>query len=153
MNLKLSLLQALGRTGTINPLTSFGLGPQLFEIGLTDDELMEYCRRSAKFLVAKFHPDRATSNKERATLLRGRFSAAFVEMKDDEVLRCWLVELREPRNLKRDEQSSLERANRALGEQLDSLREQLYAEQTMRKKTQRELGEALAKVHTTRRSR
>ena len=153
MNLEHTMRRALLKTGTNNPLTSVGLGPQILEIGLTDDELIEYCRCLAKFLVAKFHPDRATSDKKRAALLHSRYSAAYVEMKDDEVFRFWLDELKQTRNWKRDELSSLQQANRELRERIDLLREQLDAAQTMRKKTQRELGQALAKVSTQRRSK
>jgi hypothetical protein len=153
MKFRLETLQMLGKAGTNNPLTSVGLGPQIYEIGLTDEELIEYCRYLARFLVAKFHPDRSTADKKRSAVLHRRFSAAFAEMKNDVVLSCWLDELKEPHKLKRDENASLQQANRQLRELLDLLREQLSAEQTLRKKTQRELGEALAKVHTQRRSR
>ena len=67
---------------TKNPLTMIGLTPAILGLGLTQDELYEYCTRTARALFACVHPDRHHGPQRPEVL---RFSEAFDLLKDRQV--------------------------------------------------------------------
>ena len=67
---------------TKNPLTMIGLTPAILGLGLTQDELYEYCTRIARTLFACVHPDRHNGTQRPEAL---RFSEAFALLKDRQV--------------------------------------------------------------------
>jgi hypothetical protein len=40
-----------------NPLEMIGLSPAILDLGLTQDELYEHCKKVAQVLFARIHPD------------------------------------------------------------------------------------------------
>jgi hypothetical protein len=67
---------------TKNPLTMIGLTPAILGLGLTQDELYEYCTRTARALFACVHPDRHHGPQRPEVL---HFSEAFDLLKDRQV--------------------------------------------------------------------
>ncbi len=67
---------------TKNPLTMIGLTPAILSLGLTHEELYEYCTRIARALFACVHPDRHHGTQRPEAL---RFSEAFDLLKDRQV--------------------------------------------------------------------
>jgi len=67
---------------TKNPLTMIGLTPAILGLGLTQDELYEYCTRAARALFACVHPDRHHGPQRPEVL---HFSEAFDLLKDRQV--------------------------------------------------------------------
>ena len=74
---------------TKNPLTMIGLTPAILGLGLTQDELYEYCTRIARTLFACVHPDRHNGTQRPEAL---RFSEAFALLKDRQVFHAALKE-------------------------------------------------------------
>ena len=62
-----------GEERVINPLEQIGFSPAILRIGLSEDQLYNYCLRSARTLLAEVHPDRMGEESEEAR----RFSDAF----------------------------------------------------------------------------
>jgi len=67
---------------TKNPLTMIGLTPAILDLGLTYEELYEYCTRIARALFACVHPDRHHGTQRPEAL---HFSEAFALLKDRQV--------------------------------------------------------------------
>ena len=67
---------------TKNPLTMIGLTPAILGLGLTQDELYEYCTRIARTLFACVNPDRHNGTQRPEAL---HFSEAFALLKDRQV--------------------------------------------------------------------
>lgn len=67
---------------TKNPLTMIGLTPAILGLGLTPDELYEYCTRIARALFACIHPDRHNGTQRPEAL---HCSEAFALLKDRQV--------------------------------------------------------------------
>ena len=74
---------------TKNPLTMIGLTPAILALGLTHDELYEYCTRIARALFACVHPDRHNGNQRPEAL---HFSEAFDLLKDRRVFNAAIKE-------------------------------------------------------------
>jgi hypothetical protein len=74
---------------TKNPLTMIGLTPAILGLGLTQEELYEYCIRTARALLAYVHPDRHHGTQRPAAL---RFSEAFALLKDRQVFHTAIKE-------------------------------------------------------------
>ena len=74
---------------TKNPLTMIGLTPAILGLGLTQDELYEYCTRIARTLFACVHPDRHNGTQRPEAL---HFSEAFALLKDRQVFNAALKE-------------------------------------------------------------
>jgi len=74
---------------TKNPLTMIGLTPAILSLGLTQDELYEYCTRIARALFACVHPDRHHGTQRPEAL---RFSEAFDLLKDRQVFHAAITE-------------------------------------------------------------
>jgi hypothetical protein len=74
---------------TKNPLTMIGLTPAILGLGLTQDELYEYCTRTARTLFACVHPDRHHGTQRPEAL---HFSEAFDLLKDRQVFNAALKE-------------------------------------------------------------
>jgi hypothetical protein len=74
---------------TKNPLTMIGLTPAILGLGLTQDELYEYCIRVARVLFACVHPDRHNGTKRPEAL---HFSEAFALLKDRQVFNAAIAE-------------------------------------------------------------
>src|SRR5215475_16172602 len=74
---------------TKNPLTMIGLTPTILDLGLTYEELYEYCTRIARALFACVHPDRHHGTQRPEAL---HFSEAFALLKDREVFHAALRE-------------------------------------------------------------
>ena len=74
---------------TKNPLTMIGLTPAILGLGLTQDELYEYCTRTARTLFACVHPDRHHGTQRPQAL---HFSEAFDLLKDRQVFNAALKE-------------------------------------------------------------
>jgi hypothetical protein len=74
---------------TKNPLTMIGLTPAILGLGLTQDELYEYCTRTARALFACVHPDRLHGTHRPEAL---HFSEAFDLLKDRQVFNAAITE-------------------------------------------------------------
>ena len=74
---------------TKNPLTMLGLTPAILSLGLTRDELYEYCTRIARALFACVHPDRHNGTQRPEAL---RVSEAFALLKDRSVFHAAITE-------------------------------------------------------------
>ena len=74
---------------TKNPLTMIGLTPAILSLGLTQDELYEYCTRIARTLFACVHPDRHHGTQRPEAL---HFSEAFDLLKDRQVFHAAITE-------------------------------------------------------------
>jgi hypothetical protein len=74
---------------TKNPLTMIGLTPAILGLGLTQDELYEYCTRIARTLFACVHPDRHHGTQRPEALY---FSEAFDLLKDRQVFNAAIAE-------------------------------------------------------------
>jgi hypothetical protein len=74
---------------TKNPLTMIGLTPAILGLGLTQDELYEYCTRTARVLFACVHPDRHNGTQRPEAL---HFSEAFDLLKDRKVFNAAIKE-------------------------------------------------------------
>ena len=74
---------------TKNPLTMIGLTPTILGLGLTQDELYEYCMRTARVLLACVHPDRHHGTQRPEAL---HFSEAFDLLKDRQVFNAAITE-------------------------------------------------------------
>jgi len=79
---------------TKNPLTMIGLTPAILGLGLTQDELYEYCTRTARALFACVHPDRHHGIQRPEAL---HFSEAFDLLKDRQVFHAAIAEFQEQR--------------------------------------------------------
>jgi hypothetical protein len=80
---------------TKNPLTMIGLTPAILDLGLTQDELYEYCTRIARALFACVHPDRHNGTQRPEAL---HFSEAFDLLKDRQVFHAAITEFQEQRH-------------------------------------------------------
>ena len=74
---------------TKNPLTMIGLTPAILGLGLTHEELYEYCTRIARALFACVHPDRHNGTQRPEAL---HFSEAFDLLKDRQVFNAAIAE-------------------------------------------------------------
>ena len=74
---------------TKNPLTMIGLTSAILGLGLTQDELYEYCIRAARALFACVHPDRHNGTQRPEAL---HFSEAFALLKDRQVFNAAIEE-------------------------------------------------------------
>ena len=72
-----------------NPLTMIGLTPAILDLGLTYEELYEYCTRIARALFACVHPDRHHGTQRPEAL---HFSEAFALLKDRQVFHAAITE-------------------------------------------------------------
>jgi len=72
-----------------NPLTMIGLTPAILGLGLSQDELYEYCTRTARTLFACVHPDRQHGTPRPEAL---HVSEAFALLKDRRVFDAALSE-------------------------------------------------------------
>ena len=79
---------------TKNPLTMIGLTPAILGLGLTPEELYEYCTRIARALFACVHPDRHNGTQRPEAL---HFSEAFDRLKDRKVFNAAITEFQEQR--------------------------------------------------------
>ena len=79
---------------TKNPLTMIGLTFAILGLGLTHDELYEYCTRIARSLFACVHPDRHNGTQRPEAL---HFSEAFDLLKDRQVFQAAIAEFQEQR--------------------------------------------------------
>lgn len=95
-----------------NPLRTIGLSEQILEIGLSDDELYDYCRYQARYLTAQFHRDRPEMQSEEAFAKQHRYEEAFNLIKSNRVV--FDEALREFRMLKSAERSSVNFLRRTL---------------------------------------
>jgi hypothetical protein len=80
---------------TKNPLTMIGLTPAILGLGLTQEELYEYCTRIARTLFACVHPDRHNGTQRPEAL---HFSEAFDLLKDRQVFHASITEFQEQRH-------------------------------------------------------
>ena len=80
---------------TKNPLTMIGLTPAILGLGLTQDELYEYCTRTARTLFACVHPDRHHGTQRPEAL---HFSEAFDLLKDRQVFNAAIKEFQGQRH-------------------------------------------------------
>src|SRR5712691_653679 len=71
-----------------------GLTPAILRLGLTQDELYEYCTRAARALFACVHPDRHPGTPRPEAL---HFSEAFDLLKDRQVFHAAITEFQEQR--------------------------------------------------------
>jgi hypothetical protein len=80
---------------TKNPLTMIGLTPAILGLGLTHEELYEYCTRIARALFACVHPDRHNGTQRPEAL---HFSEAFDLLKDRKVFHAAIKEFQGQRH-------------------------------------------------------
>ncbi len=88
-----------------NPLRTIGLSEQILEIGLTDDQLYDYCRYQARYLTAQFHRDRPEMRNDETAKKQHRFEEAFNLIKSDRS--AFDLALGEFRTLRSSERSSV----------------------------------------------
>jgi hypothetical protein len=77
-----------------NPLTMIGLTPAILGLGLSHDELYEYCTRIARALFACIHPDRHHGTQRPEAL---HYSEAFDLLKDRQVFNAAIQEFQRQR--------------------------------------------------------
>lgn len=102
-----------GEERTINPLEQIGFSPAILRLGLSEDQLYDYCRRSARTLLAQVHPDRVGKESEEAI----KFSAALNSLNDRGAFRQAMIEFREARSYERAEERTLHQQIRVLAKQ------------------------------------
>ncbi|TSC62172.1 MAG: hypothetical protein Greene041614_647, partial [Parcubacteria group bacterium Greene0416_14] len=89
-----------------NPLEIIRFSPDILKLGLTNDELFDYCRRSARFLLAKKHPD-SSPGEGVASAIALRYSDAFDQLSNREVFDRAITEFREIHSYVRSEERTL----------------------------------------------
>lgn len=102
-----------GEERAVNPLEQIGFSPAILRLGLSEDQLYDYCRRSARTLLAQVHPDRVGEENEEAI----KFSAALNSLNNREAFRQAMIEFRDTRSYERAEERTLRQQIRALEKQ------------------------------------
>lgn len=102
-----------GEERVVNPLEQIGFSPAILRLGLSEDQLYEYCRRSARTLLAQVHPDRVGEESEEAI----KFSDALNSLNNREAFRQAMIEFRETRSYERAEERTLRQQIRAIEKQ------------------------------------
>jgi DNA anti-recombination protein RmuC len=95
----------------INPLEAIGLSPAILNLGLSRDDLHEHCRRIARDLLARVHPDRHNGA---VNPLVEKFSDAFNLLNDSEVFERALASFRTQYTQLRKENADLRADMRTL---------------------------------------
>lgn len=99
-----------GEERFVNPLEQIGFSPAILRLGLSEDQLYDYCQRSARALLAQVHPDRTGKENEEAR----RFSDALTSLRDRENFRNAMIEFRETHSYQHLEERTLRQQIRAL---------------------------------------
>ncbi|OGY28209.1 MAG: hypothetical protein A2Z42_03875 [Candidatus Woykebacteria bacterium RBG_19FT_COMBO_43_10] len=94
-----------------NPLEVVGLTPAILELGLSESELYDYCRRIARDLMARVHPDRHGGVEAPAVK---RYSRALDLLQDPKVFREALTDFREAKVYQRRSERVLAETNALL---------------------------------------
>lgn len=131
------LKQLRGEERIQNPLEAIGFSPAILRLGLSEDQLYNYCRRSARVLLSEVHPDAMDGEVlEQAR----RASDALNLLNDREAFRQAMIEFREVRSNERAEERTLreqirtlERQNTTLQEAHESTRQELEQERGFRR--------------------
>ncbi|TSC78137.1 MAG: hypothetical protein G01um101433_424 [Parcubacteria group bacterium Gr01-1014_33] len=89
-----------------NPLEMIRLSPDILMLGLSNDDLYDYCRRSARFLLAKVHPDHFGRDAETSEIAK-RYSEAFNLLEDRGIFERAIAEFREMHSYQRREERTL----------------------------------------------
>ena len=103
---------------TKNPLTMIGLTPAILGLGLTQEELYEYCTRIARALFACVHPDRHNGTQRPEAL---HFSEAFDLLKDRQVFHAAITEFQEQRHYSSSHTTNQNREEETLRLRLQAL--------------------------------
>jgi curved DNA-binding protein CbpA len=107
-----------------NPLRTIGLSSLILELGLSDDELYEYCKSMARDLVVHFHPDRI-GTAPTAVEHQRRFAGAFEALKDREVFDGALLEFKRQHSEETSERSQEQKITTTQRDLLDETRTRL----------------------------
>ena len=119
--MKRELLNALGiSTDKENPLKIIGLTQSILGLGLSDDQLYDYTRDSARSLMAMFHPDRVGSDSALVEKQR-TFSEAFDQLKDRRTFDLALDEFKEKHSEERSEINADKQVISSLKGRIDAL--------------------------------
>jgi hypothetical protein len=103
-----------------NPLEVIGFTQSVLDLGLSDEELYKYCRKSARSLMEMFHPDRVGSDS--AAVERQRtFSEAFDQLKDQRIFDLALDEFKEKHSEERSETNADKQVISSLKGRIDTL--------------------------------
>src|SRR3989344_1060393 len=104
------LLRALDPSGAPleNPLEVIGLSTGILNLGLSDDDLYDHCRKVARSLVVRFHPDRAGTDPV-VTEQQRRYAKAFEELDDRGRFDSCLQNFKQNRSFERTEVTSMKR--------------------------------------------
>jgi hypothetical protein len=111
-----------GKRWTENPLESIGLSPTILDLGLSPDDLYEYCRRIARDLLARVHPDRHNGV---ASPLVAKFSNAFNLLNDREMFDAALSSFRAKDSQLRKENADLRADIRTLRTRVRNLEKEI----------------------------
>jgi hypothetical protein len=120
------ILQKLqGETLEDNPLEIIGLSPAILDLGLSNEMLYEHCRRIARDLFRRVHPD---VHGGVVTPAMERFSKAFSLLDDNrKAFEAALRRFREKRTYQQQHEKILRLRIRNLAEEVASLENQLRA--------------------------
>jgi hypothetical protein len=133
-----------------NPIRMIGLGPEILELGLNDDQLYTQVQMFARGLVIQFHPDRVGSAIQVVRRQRS-FAAAYLQLKRRAVFDDAVWDLRQPRSAMRGEMNAEIRIQRektqSVGLEAAHLRERLSEAQAALKSLKQENGELKARLH------
>lgn len=113
-----------------NPLEIVGLSPAILELGLSRDELYEHCRKIARDLLARVHPDKHGGIITPAVL---KYSEAFNLLDNRKVFDEALTEFRETHSYERREETTLRQQIANLQGEFKFQSEQLKKEIAARK--------------------
>lgn len=133
-----------------NPIRVIGLGTEILELGLSDEQLYRQVQMFARGLVTQFHPDRVGTDSQMVRRQRS-FAAAYQLLKQRAVFDEALWDLRQPRHAVRGETNAEIRIQReraeSLGLEAAHLRERLNEAQTVLKSLKQENGELKTLLH------
>jgi hypothetical protein len=119
------------KTWEENPLVTIGLSPAILDLGLTRDDLYDHCRRIARDLLRRVHPDRHDGKMTPAVV---RFSDAFDLLDDRELFDLALQGFREGHAPRSKEIQTLRTRIRNLEKEIAFLTERLDGYEKPRRK-------------------
>lgn len=134
LNLRGKVAKSLLPQQQTNPLSTIGLSSLILELGLSDDELYEFCREMAKDLVVHFHPDRI-GTAPTAVEHQHRFAGAFEALKNRQVFDGALQEFKQQHNEEASDKSRERKIGITQRDLLDETRTKLVSAEDSVKNT------------------
>jgi hypothetical protein len=111
-----------GKRWAENPLEVIGLSPAILDLGLAPDDLYEHCRRIARDLLARVHPDRHNGV---ASPLVTKFSNAFNLLNEREIFDAALSSFRAKDSQLRKENADLRADIRTMRTRIRNLEKEI----------------------------